>query len=78
MDLPPTIPYTQLSLEEIGIKSPAFQLPDNIQLGVVRLQIANLERSLEYYQKVIGFKIKNRDDTPNKRNFRRTGVARAC
>jgi catechol 2,3-dioxygenase len=68
MDLPPTIPYTQLSLEEIGIKSPAFQLPDNIQLGVVRLQIANLERSLEYYQKVIGFKIKNRDDTPNKRS----------
>jgi catechol 2,3-dioxygenase len=70
MNLPPTIPYTQLKLEQIGIKPPAFQIPDNVHLGVVRLQIADLERSLDYYQKVIGFTVKNRNDTPNKRSAR--------
>ncbi len=68
MNLPPTIPYTQLKLGQIGIKPPTFQIPDNVHLGVVRLQIADLERSLDYYQKVIGFTVKTRDDTPNKRS----------
>jgi catechol 2,3-dioxygenase len=68
MNLPPTLPYFQLRPEQIGIKPPAFQLPDNIRLGVVKLQIADLERSLDYYQKVIGFQIKTRNDTPNNRS----------
>jgi catechol 2,3-dioxygenase len=68
MNLPPTIGYTQLNLEQIGIKPPAFKLPDNVRLGIVTLQIADLERSLEYYQKVIGFTVKSRNDTPNKRS----------
>jgi catechol 2,3-dioxygenase len=76
MNLPPTIPYTQLETEQIGIKPPAFKLPDDVRLGIVRLQIANLERSLDYYQKVIGFEIKSRDDTPNKRSARLATLGR--
>jgi catechol 2,3-dioxygenase len=68
MNLPPTVPYTQLKPEQIGLKPPAFRLPDTIRLGVIRLQIADLERSLEYYQKVIGFKVKTRIETPQKRS----------
>jgi catechol 2,3-dioxygenase len=63
MNFPPTIPYTQLAPEQVGVKPPAFQLPADVCHGIVRLQIADLERSLDYYQKVIGFKIKSRDDT---------------
>ncbi len=68
MNFPPTVPYTQLAPEQIGVKPHAFQIPDDVRLGVVKLQIADLERSLEYYQKVIGFNVKSRDDTPNKRS----------
>ncbi len=70
MNFSPTVPYHQLQPEQIGVKPPGFQIFNDVRLGVVKLQIADLERSLDYYQKVIGFKLKNRDDTPNKRSAR--------
>jgi catechol 2,3-dioxygenase len=70
MNFPPTVPYTQLVPEEIGVQPPRYQISNDVQLGIVRLQIADLERSLEYYQKVIGFKVKSRDDTLGNRSAR--------
>lgn len=34
---------------------PGYRLPAALRLGRVRLQIADLDRSLDYYQRVIGF-----------------------
>lgn len=42
------------------IAPPGFTLPRELGLGVVRLEIADLERSLAYYQRVIGPAILNR------------------
>ena len=37
-------------------------LPSDIRLGAVRLQVADLERSLEFYRDVIGFRVLTTDD----------------
>lgn len=37
-----------------GIAPPGYRLPEAIRLGRVKLQVANLERSLAYYRRVIG------------------------
>jgi catechol 2,3-dioxygenase len=42
---------------------PGYRLPDDLSLGPVRLEIANLERSLSYYQTVIGLRTLERSDT---------------
>ena len=39
-----------------GIPPKDFRLPEDIRLGPVRLQVADLDRSLEFYQKVIGLR----------------------
>jgi catechol 2,3-dioxygenase len=39
-----------------GANSGAMRLPDDIRLGTVRLQVANVERSLAFYERVIGFR----------------------
>lgn len=57
------------------IKPPNFRLPDQTHIGRVKLQVADLGRSLEYYQGVIGLRSIHRsghvatlgahdDDTP--------------
>src|SRR4051812_21117164 len=38
-----------------------YRLPDDMTLGRVRLQVANIERSLAYYQKVLGLRVVQRD-----------------
>ena len=38
-----------------------FRLPDETRLGRVRLQVADLERSLAFYQETLGFRIVHRD-----------------
>ena len=43
-----------------GIPAPAFRLPDATRLGLVRLQIADLGRSLDYYERVLGFRLLHR------------------
>ncbi|MDQ2671159.1 MAG: VOC family protein, partial [Gemmatimonadota bacterium] len=37
-----------------------YRLPDATRLGPVRLQVADLSRSLEWYQRVLGFRIAGR------------------
>jgi catechol 2,3-dioxygenase len=39
------------------VAPPGYQLPPELRLGRVRLQIANLERSLAYYDRVLGLRV---------------------
>lgn len=39
-----------------------FRLPASMRLGAVHLQVADLERSLHYYQQVLGLRITARED----------------
>jgi len=39
-----------------GIAPPGFRLPDTTRLGVVRLQVSDIERSLAYYDRVLGLR----------------------
>jgi catechol 2,3-dioxygenase len=43
-----------------GIPAPDFRLPTATRLGLVRLQIADLPRSLDYYERVLGFRVLER------------------
>ena len=43
-----------------GVRPPGFRLPETTHIGRVRLQIADLERSIAYYETVIGFRVVNR------------------
>lgn len=71
---------------EAGIAAPAYRLPADLRLGHVRLQVADLDRSLDYYQNVLGFRIVSRtlagaslaalgDDTPVIQLIERRGAA---
>lgn len=42
---------------EIGIAAPGFRLPDETHIGRVRLQISDLDRSVAYYEKVLGMRV---------------------
>jgi catechol 2,3-dioxygenase len=44
-----------------GITPPGFRLPAAIRLGPVRLQVSDLERSLDYYREVLGFRLLRRE-----------------
>jgi catechol 2,3-dioxygenase len=48
---------------EYGVRPPGYRLPDATQLGAVRLQIADLERSLLWYESVLGLAIVSRNET---------------
>ncbi|HEX7071337.1 MAG TPA: VOC family protein, partial [Rhodothermales bacterium] len=39
-----------------GVRPPAYRLPETIRLGRVRLQVADLARSLAFYSGVLGFR----------------------
>ncbi len=39
-----------------GIAAPAYRLPAETRLGRVRLQVADLARSVAYYEQVIGLR----------------------
>ena len=43
-----------------GIAPPGYRLPAATRLGKVVLQIANLDRSVEYYRRVVGFSLLER------------------
>jgi len=45
-----------------GVAPPAYRLPAESRVGRVRLQIADLERSLEWYGRVLGFGVLERAD----------------
>jgi len=41
-------------MNEVGIAAPGYRLPADIRLGRVRLQVADLERSLAWYERALG------------------------
>jgi catechol 2,3-dioxygenase len=42
---------------QVGIQPAGFRLPDGAHIGRVRLQVSHLETSLEYYTRVLGFRV---------------------
>ena len=40
-----------------GVTPPGYQLPDGIRLGRVVLQVADLPRSVAYYERVLGLRV---------------------
>jgi catechol 2,3-dioxygenase len=47
---------------EHGIAPDGYRLPAELRLGRVRLQVADLERSLSYYRDVLGLRVRSRTD----------------
>ena len=47
-----------------GIRPPGYRLPEATRVGHVVLQVADLARSLEYYQQVLGFRVLGRAGAP--------------
>lgn len=48
--------------EGYGLRSPGHRLPDATRLGPVRLQVSDLARSVEFYSRVLGLTLLDRDD----------------
>jgi catechol 2,3-dioxygenase len=46
---------------DYGLAPPGYRLPDATRLGRVRLQVSDLDRSLEYYTTVLGFRVLARE-----------------
>jgi len=46
---------------DYGVAPEGHRLPAETGLGPVRLQVSNLERSLDYYQRVLGFRLARRE-----------------
>jgi catechol 2,3-dioxygenase len=46
---------------QYGVAPPDYRLPPETHLGRVRLQVADLDRSIAYYETVIGFRVIDRD-----------------
>jgi catechol 2,3-dioxygenase len=46
---------------DYGVRPPNYRLPDSAHIGCVRLQVSDLARSLEYYERVIGMRVLHRD-----------------
>ena len=76
-----TLPY--------GIAPPSYRLPDATHVGAVRLQVADLSRSIDYYTDVIGLRVTQTagprawlaahgDDTPLVELHARAGARRRC
>jgi catechol 2,3-dioxygenase len=51
---------TQTHDADYGIAAPGFRLPAQTHIGVVRLQVADLSRSIGYYEHVLGLRTLNR------------------
>ncbi|MEO8575868.1 MAG: VOC family protein [Gemmatimonadales bacterium] len=48
--------------EDVGISPPGYRLPDATRIGRIRLQVADIDRSIAYYQKVLGLDVRERSD----------------
>ncbi|GAB3290424.1 VOC family protein [Hymenobacter humi] len=59
-----SLPYSSLPAERIG-QHPAQELPAAIRIGTVHLTVANLDRSLVFYQSVLGFELLRRVSSAN-------------
>lgn len=49
-------------MNQIGIAPPGFRLPDDTHIDSVRLQVADLDRSIAYYKGVLGMHVLARTD----------------
>jgi catechol 2,3-dioxygenase len=45
-----------------GIRPKGYRLPDTTHLGRVRLQVADLDRSIDFYEKVLGLRLIRRSE----------------
>jgi catechol 2,3-dioxygenase len=50
-------------MSDFGIAPPGFRLPDETHVGAVRLQVADLQRSIDYYETVLGLRVLTRDSS---------------
>ena len=48
------------STPEYGLRPKGYRLPDESRLGAVRLQVSDLERSIKWYQDVLGLDVRDR------------------
>src|SRR5688500_11658569 len=53
---------TQATTHPHGIAPKGYRLPDAIRLGRVLLQVADLTRSVDYYERVLGMRVLRRSD----------------
>jgi catechol 2,3-dioxygenase len=74
------------TITDVGIAPRGYRLPAALRLGRVRLQVAGLARSLDWYQRVLGFRVLRQsgadavlgahgDDTPLVELHEKPGVA---
>ena len=54
---------TASDTEEHGVVAPRFRLPPATHIGAVRLQVADITRSLDYYERVLGFRVVRRGES---------------
>ena len=57
-----TIPTDRTSESAVGVAPPAYRLPAETHPGGVRLQVADLERSVTYYTDIVGLSVLERSD----------------
>jgi catechol 2,3-dioxygenase len=43
-------------MERAGIAPPGFRLPDETRIGRIRLQVSDIDRSVKYYEQVLGMR----------------------
>lgn len=46
---------------QVGIRPAGYRLPDEAHIGRVRLQVSDLDASLQYYTQVLGFRLLSRE-----------------
>lgn len=51
-----TAPTAREGAAAFTVAPPGYQLPADLRLGAVRLQVSNLNRSVAYYERVVGFR----------------------
>jgi catechol 2,3-dioxygenase len=49
-------------IQRIGVAPPHYRLPDATRVGAVRLQVANVQRSVAFYDRVLGLFAREEDD----------------
>jgi len=53
----PNVNVRESDRHEHGIAAPGFRLPAETRIGTVRLQVADLDRSIAYYEGVLGLRV---------------------
>src|SRR5574338_1675024 len=65
--------FQQVSLP-YGVRPTGYRLPDDTHLGTVRLQVSDLERSLDYYRGLLGFTLLSRRESEAELGAARDGA----